>query len=157
MALRSAVVSVGKGGGRNPKIIHSIPKLVKSRFHASSSAAPSLYSYRTSHFYQLQVGVTYKNTCETFKHQIRAINTETSVETKASVKEDEHLAQDWKIKMLYDGECPLCLKEVNMLKERNKSYRTIKFVDISSDDYSPEENQGLDYETVCDEARWIFS
>ncbi|PIA62214.1 hypothetical protein AQUCO_00200303v1 [Aquilegia coerulea] len=148
MALRSAVVSVGKGGGRNPKIIHSIPKLVKSRFHASSSAAPSLYSYRTSHFYQLQVGVTYKNTCETFKHQIRAINTETSVETKASVKEDEHLAQDWKIKMLYDGECPLCLKEVNMLKERNKSYRTIKFVDISSDDYSPEENQGLDYETA---------
>ena len=35
-----------------------------------------------------------------------------------------------------------------MLRERNKSYATIKFVDISSDDYSPEENQGLDYETV---------
>lgn len=35
-----------------------------------------------------------------------------------------------------------------MLRERNKSYGTIKFVDISSDDYSPEENQGLDYETV---------
>ncbi|KAF5203354.1 hypothetical protein FRX31_007060 [Thalictrum thalictroides] len=35
-----------------------------------------------------------------------------------------------------------------MLKERNKSYKTIKFVDISSDDYSPEENHGLDYETA---------
>lgn len=35
-----------------------------------------------------------------------------------------------------------------MLRERNKSYGTIKFVDIGSDDYSPEENQGLDYETV---------
>ena len=35
-----------------------------------------------------------------------------------------------------------------MLRERNKSYGTIKFVDISSEDYSPEENQGLDFETV---------
>lgn len=37
-----------------------------------------------------------------------------------------------------------------MLQERNKQYGTIKFVDISSDEYSPEQNQGLDYETVSD-------
>lgn len=36
-----------------------------------------------------------------------------------------------------------------MLKERNKNYNTINFVDISSDDYSPQDNHGLDYETVC--------
>ena len=36
-----------------------------------------------------------------------------------------------------------------MIKERNKRYGMIKFVDISSDDYSLEENQGLDYKTVC--------
>jgi hypothetical protein len=35
-----------------------------------------------------------------------------------------------------------------MLRERNKSYGTINFVDISLKDYSPEDNQGLDYETV---------
>lgn len=35
-----------------------------------------------------------------------------------------------------------------MLRERNRRYGTIKFVDISSDDYTPEENQGLDYKTV---------
>lgn len=39
--------------------------------------------------------------------------------------------------------------QVNMLKERNKQYGAIKFVDISSNDYSPEDNQGLDYKTVC--------
>lgn len=79
--------------------------------------------------------------------------------------------------MLYDGDCPLCMREVcllnlidlkfvvldqrrvvlnflcfnlqvNMLRERNKNYGTIKFVDISSEEYSPDENQGLDYETV---------
>lgn len=35
-----------------------------------------------------------------------------------------------------------------MLRERNKAYETIEFVDISSDDYSPEENQGIDFATV---------
>lgn len=35
-----------------------------------------------------------------------------------------------------------------MLRERNKSYGTIKFLDISSDEYRPDENEGLDYETV---------
>lgn len=32
--------------------------------------------------------------------------------------------------------------------ERNAKHGSIKFVDISSNDYSPEENQGLDYKTV---------
>lgn len=40
------------------------------------------------------------------------------------------------------------VKKVDMLKERNEEYGTIKFVDISSNDYSPQENQGLDYKTV---------
>lgn len=38
--------------------------------------------------------------------------------------------------------------QVNMLREKNKEYGTIKFIDISSENYSPEENQGLDYTTV---------
>ena len=39
-------------------------------------------------------------------------------------------------------------RQVNMLRERNKSYGAIHFVDISSKDYSAKDNQGLDYETV---------
>lgn len=65
--------------------------------------------------------------------------------------------QNWKIKMLYDGECPLCMREVNMLRERNKIYKSIKFVDISSQDYSPDDNQGLDYETVMGRIHAILS
>nr|POF21191.1 uncharacterized protein, mitochondrial [Quercus suber] len=38
--------------------------------------------------------------------------------------------------------------KVYMLRLRNKHYGTIKFFDISFDDYSLEENQGLDYKTV---------
>ncbi|KVI06349.1 putative thiol-disulfide oxidoreductase DCC [Cynara cardunculus var. scolymus] len=64
---------------------------------------------------------------------------------------------EWKVKMLYDGDCPLCMREVNMLKERNKKYNSINFVDISSDDYSPEDNQGLDYKTAMGTIHAIMS
>ncbi|XP_072994662.1 uncharacterized protein At5g50100, chloroplastic [Typha latifolia] len=70
---------------------------------------------------------------------------------------DDCSSKTWKIKMLYDGDCPLCMREVNMLKERNRSYGAIKFVDISSNDYSPEENEGLDYETVMGRIHAILS
>ncbi|RRT45894.1 hypothetical protein BHM03_00059368 [Ensete ventricosum] len=74
---------------------------------------------------------------------------EAKLGTVTRVKEDTCPSNTWKIKMLYDGDCPLCMREVNFLRERNRSYGAINFVDISSKDYSPEENQGLDYETVC--------
>ncbi|TKY73467.1 mitochondrial protein [Spatholobus suberectus] len=90
------------------------------------------------------------------RRYIRAIS-EAAVEPAISRKEQKESPKDWKIKMLYDGGCPLCMREVNMLRERNKSYGTIKFVDISSDDYSPEENQGLDYETVMGRIHGILS
>nr|POE54640.1 uncharacterized protein, mitochondrial [Quercus suber] len=83
------------------------------------------------------------------KYPIRVIS-EATVDPLTPKKEDEEQSpQNWIIKMLYDGDCPLCMREVNMLRERNKDHGTIKFVDISSDEYSPEENQGLDYKTVC--------
>ncbi|KAL9249112.1 hypothetical protein AKJ16_DCAP02148 [Drosera capensis] len=63
----------------------------------------------------------------------------------------------WKVKMLYDGDCPLCMREVNMLRERDKQYKAIKFVDISSEEYSPEDNQGLDYKTAMGRIHAILS
>ncbi|XP_057442999.1 uncharacterized protein At5g50100, chloroplastic [Lotus japonicus] len=86
---------------------------------------------------------------------IRAISEAAAVEPAISKKEGD--GRDWKIKILYDGDCPLCMREVNMLRERNKSYGTIKFVDIGSDDYSPEENQGLDYETAMGRIHAVLS
>ncbi|KAH0453551.1 hypothetical protein IEQ34_017875 [Dendrobium chrysotoxum] len=88
--------------------------------------------------------------------QIRAVNSESKLKEMTRSK-DEGLSNTWKIKMLYDGECPLCMREVNMLRERNQAYGTIKFVDISSDDYLPEENQGLDYKTVMGKIHTIQS
>ncbi|KAH9317988.1 hypothetical protein KI387_019757, partial [Taxus chinensis] len=82
-------------------------------------------------------------------HTIRATATsEQKSDTKNQANQRSREPFDiWKIKMLYDGECPLCMREVNMLQARNKLYGTIKFVDISLDGYSPEENANLDYQT----------
>ena len=41
-----------------------------------------------------------------------------------------------KLIFLFDGGCPLCLREINFLKSRDESNK-IKFVDINDYDYNP--------------------
>ncbi|XP_042497158.1 uncharacterized protein At5g50100, chloroplastic isoform X2 [Macadamia integrifolia] len=100
--------------------------------------------------------VPYLRTRDEVKYQVRAIQ-EAAVDQKATDGESDKSSQSWKIKMLYDGDCPLCMREVNMLRERNKQYKAIKFVDIGSDEYSPEDNQGLDYKTAMGRIHAILS
>ncbi|KAF3361868.1 hypothetical protein PHSC3_001635 [Chlamydiales bacterium STE3] len=53
-------------------------------------------------------------------------------------------------KMLFDGDCPLCSKEVDMLKT-SRGNNHIDFIDIAGADYRPEEHQGISYETAMKE------
>jgi predicted DCC family thiol-disulfide oxidoreductase YuxK len=52
----------------------------------------------------------------------------------------------WQIKLLYDGDCPLCVREVNFLRKKDAGRGKVAFVDIADDDYSPEDNANIDYE-----------
>ncbi len=61
---------------------------------------------------------------------------------------DKVAAPTWKIKLLYDGECPLCVREVNFLQKRDAGRGLVAFVDIADDDYTPEEHGGVDFETA---------
>ncbi|BAZ17440.1 hypothetical protein NIES4071_93190 [Calothrix sp. NIES-4071] len=54
----------------------------------------------------------------------------------------------WKIKLLYDGECPLCVREVNFLKKRDAGRGLVAFVDIADGNYNPDANGGVDFETA---------
>ncbi|MGB3614436.1 MAG: DUF393 domain-containing protein [Elainellaceae cyanobacterium] len=54
----------------------------------------------------------------------------------------------WQIKLLYDGECPLCLREVNFLSARDGGRGRVAFVDIAAEDYDPDENGGVDFEAA---------
>lgn len=54
----------------------------------------------------------------------------------------------WQIELLYDGQCPLCVREVNFLQKRDGGRGLVAFVDITDDRYSPEAHGGIDYETA---------
>jgi len=56
----------------------------------------------------------------------------------------------WKIKLLYDGLCPLCLREVNFLQKRDAGRGLITFVDISDFNYRPEDHGGISFETAME-------
>ncbi|MBE9145403.1 thiol-disulfide oxidoreductase DCC family protein, partial [Planktothrix mougeotii] len=53
-----------------------------------------------------------------------------------------------KIKLLYDGECPLCLREVNFLQKRDAGRGLIAFVNISEINYRPEDHGGISFEAA---------
>lgn len=54
----------------------------------------------------------------------------------------------WQIELLYDGECPLCLREVDFLKRKDAGRGLVSFVDIAQDDYDPAAHGGVDYEAA---------
>ncbi|OWY66354.1 thiol-disulfide oxidoreductase [cyanobacterium TDX16] len=54
----------------------------------------------------------------------------------------------WQIKLLYDSECPLCMREVNFLRKRDANRGLVEFVDIADENYNPATNGGVDFETA---------
>ena len=44
--------------------------------------------------------------------------------------------------------CPLCMREVNMLRRRDEGVNKIEFVDIDAPEYDPAKNAGISYEQV---------
>ncbi|XP_038679333.1 uncharacterized protein At5g50100, chloroplastic isoform X2 [Tripterygium wilfordii] len=138
MALRAATSCIRRSS------LLSGPRSLNLRFRQS----PSL---------PLQSFTPYTHYRSGFSHPIRAVHEATSDPITPKKTDEELSPPNWKIKMLYDGDCPLCMREVNMLRERNKDFGSIKFVDISSEEYSPEENQGLGYETVMGRIHAILS
>jgi predicted DCC family thiol-disulfide oxidoreductase YuxK len=69
---------------------------------------------------------------------VPAPNTQLSLSTSPS----------WQIELLYDGQCPLCLREVNFLKKQDAGRGLVEFVDIADDRYAPEAHGGIDFEAA---------
>ncbi|MEA5580268.1 DUF393 domain-containing protein [Nodularia harveyana UHCC-0300] len=61
---------------------------------------------------------------------------------------DQVAVHGWKIKLLYDGKCPLCMREVKFLQKRDGGRGLVMFVDIADDNYTPEDHGGVDFETA---------
>ena len=52
-----------------------------------------------------------------------------------------------KLTLLFDGGCPLCLREVNFLRSRD-THENIRFIDIDSPNYQPELYSGISYKSA---------
>jgi predicted DCC family thiol-disulfide oxidoreductase YuxK len=51
----------------------------------------------------------------------------------------------WTIKLLYDGQCPLCLREVAFLSRKDSGRGIVAFVDIADLDYNPSDHGGIGF------------
>ena len=60
-----------------------------------------------------------------------------------------------KLTFLYDGGCPLCRRETNFLKGRDK-LGNIRFVDINSEDYDPKNYQNISFEKAMSNLHGIL-
>lgn len=58
------------------------------------------------------------------------------------------------LKLLYDGECPICKREICILQKKD-SQTKINFIDISSKEFSPIENNNIDYHTAMSQIHAI--
>jgi predicted DCC family thiol-disulfide oxidoreductase YuxK len=45
-------------------------------------------------------------------------------------------SDDWQVEVFYDGECPLCLREIKMLRWMDRKHR-IRFTDIAEPSFRP--------------------
>jgi predicted DCC family thiol-disulfide oxidoreductase YuxK len=54
---------------------------------------------------------------------------------------------EWRIKVLYDGDCPLCTREISFLSRRDRGAGLIQFEDIASGIFDPAK-YGLDHQVV---------
>jgi predicted DCC family thiol-disulfide oxidoreductase YuxK len=51
----------------------------------------------------------------------------------------------WKIKLLYDGLCPLCMREVQFLTQKDAGRGIITFVDIADLGYTPSDHGNIEF------------
>lgn len=47
-------------------------------------------------------------------------------------------AGQWQIRVLYDGECPLCAREIHFLERRDRGRGRIQFEDIADPEFDPD-------------------
>ena len=52
-------------------------------------------------------------------------------------KEEPRVKESWRIRLLYDGDCPLCSREIRFLERRDRGRGRIQFEDIAEPAFDP--------------------
>ncbi|GAB5369949.1 hypothetical protein AAMO2058_001450100 [Amorphochlora amoebiformis] len=95
--------------------------------------------------------------CKPIRHKFRGFSSQGNTRLNEDLQNFKKLKDNAKIRMLHDGECPLCEREVNMLRKRSDERGgSIEFVDISSKNYNPNDNRDIDFETAMQRIHGIL-
>lgn len=54
----------------------------------------------------------------------------------------------WEVRVLYDGDCPLCVREVNFLRAKDEGRGKLDLVDVASPEYDPDNNRGISFKNA---------
>ncbi len=68
--------------------------------------------------------------------------------TSTSNSNQKSLESSWRVKLLYDGDCPLCMREVRFLQKKDAGRGLVKLVDIADNNYNPNQHCGVNYKTA---------
>nr|WP_232826372.1 DUF393 domain-containing protein [Cyanothece sp. BG0011] len=65
-----------------------------------------------------------------------------------SNRQQNSVESSWRVELLYDGDCPLCMREVRFLRKKDQGRNLVKLVNIAEDNYDPNEHCGVDYKSA---------
>lgn len=76
-------------------------------------------------------------------------------------REARHAPPNWRVQVLYDGDCPLCMREINLLMRRDSEVNgssggAIWFVDLQADDYDPAAHGGVSFRAGMEEIHGVL-
>lgn len=74
----------------------------------------------------------------------------------ASIRTKDNKPVTWKIKYLYDGDCPMCLSLMTVLKRQDNNRGLIQFVNIADPDYNPRNHMGVLYDDAMETIHGIY-
>jgi predicted DCC family thiol-disulfide oxidoreductase YuxK len=58
-------------------------------------------------------------------------------------------ATRWEVEVFFDGDCPLCVREINMLRRLDRGRGRVRFTDIAAADFDPS-GVGLTFRTLME-------
>lgn len=73
---------------------------------------------------------------------------------KATTETLEERDSKTNLELLYDGECPICKREICILQKKDNQAK-IKFIDIASKEFLPFEHNNIDYDTAMSQIHAI--
>ncbi len=61
------------------------------------------------------------------------------------------MSTDWDFEVFYDGDCPLCVREIRMLQKIDRRGGRVLYTDIASPDFRAQEQTGVSFEVLMAE------